>query len=146
MVARTSGTAVVISNAIDVTDRAARVLGQTSTGSVTDVTDRAARLLGKPASFAVGTSTVNAAGNVSTLLGSAGQVWIIKTALITTAAGGSNRSLSSIGQPAGSKTVAPSSTAGDLLDREVSVVGNGSILITNGAAGDTYYLTAEQKS
>jgi hypothetical protein len=126
MVARTSGTAVVISNSID-------------------VTDRAARLLGKAALSIIGTTQVSLAGNVTLSFGN-GVTAILKTCTITTNATAGNRQLGTGVGNIASKLVGPTTGAGDLLDRELPLtsVGGVDLQITGGLAGDTWITTRIQ--
>ncbi len=127
MVSRTSGTAVVISNSIDVTDRTGRILGQTTTGSVT-----------KPTAFAVVAATNFVAGNVNISLG-AGTHWIIKSSIIVTSAAAGNRELNNPTGVISSKLIGPSVT-GDLLDREIALPGTAGtdLNVAGGVAGDSW--------
>jgi hypothetical protein len=114
-------------------------------GQSVDVTDRAARLLGTPASFANDAQLLSKAGNVGIAFTS-GQVWRIKSAFTTNAATGSNRQLTSAGLTVSSKTVAPSAT-GPLLDTELTIKGTGGttdLALGNGIAADTWTVTAER--
>jgi hypothetical protein len=126
MVSQTSGTAVVISNSID-------------------ITDRAARLLGTLASFAISGATTTLAGNVNISLG-AGVFARLKSCIITTAAGGGTRTLQVNGGQPTSKSAIASTTTADLLDRELLVTGTAGsdIAISAGAAGDTWVATRER--
>src|SRR6267378_2181310 len=104
-----------------------------------DVTDRAGRLLGiSKQAFVCTVTTGN--GNVASAIVLAVNV-IIKTATVTTDGTAGNRSLLVQSQQVSSKTVPPSTTNGDLLDREVAVPAGGVVKFNNGVVGDTYVLS-----
>jgi hypothetical protein len=123
MVSRTSGTAVVISNAID-------------------VTDRAARLLGVPTSFAVSGTYTGSMTGTATVAIAAANVVRIKAGICTTNATAGSRQLGIGVRPISSKIVAAGSSNADLLDREITVSGQ-TLVIVNGLAGDTWWLLYE---
>jgi hypothetical protein len=108
-----------------------------------DVTDRAARLLGVPASFAIGTAQQGLAGNVS-FTPAAGQSVRIKIANISTAAGGGNRIIRVALAVVSSKTAAGGLSNVDLLDRELVSNSGLSTDILNGASGDTWTILTER--
>ncbi len=111
-------------------------------GGVVDVSDRATRLLGTPASFAVGSQLNSTAGNVSFNV-PPGQNGILKSAVITTNATVANRGLQLNATSVATKLVAASQTNADLIDRELAVtgVGNNTISVVAGQAGDTWVIT-----
>jgi hypothetical protein len=110
-----------------------------------DITDRAARLLGTLASFTIGSTFVSLAGNVGKALTS-GQVFRVKSVVVVTNATVGNRTLTSGGLLVSAKVAAAGSTV-DLLDRELILTGTGStadISIGGGLAGDSWTATLER--
>ncbi len=123
-----------------------------------DVSDRAARLLGTianagfnvnnfPAVFGSIFSLTNTsfAGDGSLIFPAAPQGFVLKTAVLNTAPGGSSRSLNLTPPVAGlfisAKSAAPGAGLVDMLDREVAIAGGATITVTNGLSVDRLHVT-----
>ena len=101
---------------------------------------------GQLVSVVLATSVLNQAGNVTNNL-TAGQIWRLKSSVVTTDATVINRIQQVRNANIASKTATATQTRIDLLDREVvfTAVGtNFDVSLSGGVAGDTNVLTLER--